>query len=230
VQSIIPKTTDISFGGTLVIKNTSFGHAAFYGERNNEISTDIDARFSKYQTAAITFNYEAPTNVTELDFELHVLGQPNLLEMQNLLLIDNQRLVCADYLVKAVVPCLVSLQIKLVKKSAIDTFESLNLQQLKKDIFNYVNTIPFGEHLYASNIIKLCHNYNIKRVDLPIAMSGQILAPDGTVVYLTSDDALPIPYDIPRGISPKTTNYFIDYYRFENGAAQPIDNIGINIS
>jgi hypothetical protein len=230
IQSIIPKTTDISFGGTLIIKNTTFGHSIFYGQRNNEGLTDRDARFSKYQTATVTFQYEAPANVTELDFELHILGQPNLLEMQDLLLIDSQRLACADYLVKAVVPCLVTMQINLVKKNPIDTYASLNLQQLKKDIFNYVNTIPFGEQLYASNIIKLCHNYNIKRVDLPIAMSGQILAPDGSVIYLNSDDALLMPYDIPKGVSPKTTNYFIDYYRVENGAVQPIDNIGINIT
>lgn len=230
IQSIIPKVTDISFGGTLVIKSTDFNYSLYYNQRNNEISSKEEARFSKYQTATVIFNYEAPSGVTNLDFEIHVIGQPNILAMQDMLLLDSQRIACADYLVKAVVPCLVSLDIKLVKKSPVDTFESLNLQQLKKDIFNYINTIPFGEQLYASNIVNICHDYNIKRVDLPIEMAGQVLAPDGTVNYITSNDALPIPYDLNHGVSPKTTAYFIDYYRVANGVTQPIDNIGINIA
>ena len=230
IQSIVPKVTDVSLGGTLVIQSTDFNYSTYYNQRNNDISSKADARFTKYQNAVVTFIYEAPAGVTSLPFELHVLGQPSILEMQDLLLLDSQRLACADYLVKAVVPCLVSLNINLIKKNPIDTYNSLNLQQLKKDIFNYVNTIPFGEQLYASNIVKLCHNYNIKHVDLPIEMSGQILAPDGTVTYITSSDALIIPYNIAAGVSAKTAGYFIDYYRTENGTVHPVDNIGINIS
>ena len=230
IQSIVPKVTDISLGGTLVIRSTDFNYSTYYNQRNNEIYSKAEARFTKYQNAIVTFTYEAPAGVTSLKFELHVLGQPNILEMQDLLLLDTQRLACADYLVKAVVPCLVSLNINLIKKNPIDTYASLNLQQLKKDIFNYVNTIPFGEQLYASNIVNLCHNYNIKHVDLPIEMAGQVLAPDGTVTYVTSSDALAIPYNLNAGVSPKTSGYFIDYYRTENGVVQPVDNIGINIS
>jgi hypothetical protein len=230
IQSVIPKVTDISIGGTLVIRDTDYSYSTYYNQRNNEISSAAEARFTKYQNAIVTFTYQAPVGVTSLLFELHVLGQPNILEMQDLLLIDSQRLACADYLVKAVVPCLVSLNINLIKKNPIDTYTSLNLQQLKKDIFNYVNTIPFGEQLYASNIVNLCHNYNIKHVDLPIEMAGQVLAPDGTVTYVTSNDALIIPYNLSAGVSPKTSGYFIDYYRTENGKVQPVDNIGINIS
>ena len=230
IQSIVPKVTDISLGGTLVIRSTDFNYSTYYNQRNNEISSKAEARFTKYQNAIVTFTYEAPVGVSSLKFELHVLGQPNISEMQDLLLLDSQRLACADYLVKAVVPCIVSLNINLIKKNPIDTYASLNLQQLKKDIFNYVNTIPFGEQLYASNIVNLCHNYNIKHVDLPIEMAGQVLAPDGTVTYVNSSDALAIPYNLTAGVSPKTAGYFIDYYRTENGVVQPVDNIGINIS
>jgi hypothetical protein len=124
---------------------------------------------------------------------------------------------------------MVSLEITLIKKRSIDTFESLNLQQLKKDIFHYVNSIPFGEDLQASSIVDLCHNYNIKRVDLPISMSGKILCSDGSTISLADNDVLTIPYNIAKGVTPKTTQYFIDYYRIENGVAHPIDNIGITL-
>ena len=230
VQSIIPKVTNISLGGTLVIKETSFGYSPFYLQRNNEISSSEEARFTKYQTAVVKFTYEAGTGVTEQDFELHTLGQPNILEMQDLLLLDDRRLACADYLVKAVVPCVVSVQLSLIKKNLTDTYATLNLQQLKKDIFNYVNTIPFGEQLYASNIVKLCHNYNIKHVELPVRLAGQIIAPDGTLIEISSTDALTIPSRLASGVTAKTTGYFIDYYRIDNGSVNPIDNIAINIA
>jgi hypothetical protein len=127
---------------------------------------------------------------------------------------------------------MVSLNIKLLKKRTTDTFESLNLQQLKKDIFLYVNSIPFGGELHASNIIDICHNYDIKRVDLPIEMKGVILCPDieSSTITLSDNDALIIPYNLEKGVTPKTTLYFIDYYRVESGVANPIDNIGLNIS
>ena len=150
--------------------------------------------------------------------------------MQDLMLSDEYRLACADYLVKAVIPCFVSLDIKLIKKRSTDTFESLNLQNLKKDLFTYINTIPFGGELHASNIVDICHNYDIKRVDLPITMIGNILCPDGSTITVQDSDVLAIPYNLSKGVTPKTSLYFIDYYRVAAGVAHPIDNIGLNIA
>ena len=150
--------------------------------------------------------------------------------MQDMLLSESSRLACADYLVKAVVPCEVSLNIKLLKKRPIDTYDSLKLSGLKADIFKYINTIPFGEDLQASNIVDICHNYDIKRVDLPIKMTGLILCPDGTNIELSGEDVLPLPNLPAKGVTPKTTLYFVDYYRQTAGQIQAIDNIGLSIA
>lgn len=233
VKSIIPVTVDVSLGGTLVPTSTDFGWDIYSGQRNNEIHSRGEARFTKYQTATVTFTYtEVPTAPIKDKalFELSLTGQPNIKEMQDLLLGDAQRLACADYLVKAVVPCMVSFEISLTKKTAVDTYESLNLQQLKKDIFMYVNTLPFGEELHASNIVDLCHNYKIKRVNLPLRMTGIVLPPDGPPITITSTDVLYIPNRPDIGVTPKTALYFTDYYRIESGVANPIDNIGLSIA
>jgi hypothetical protein len=202
--------------------------------RNNEISVASDSRFTKYQTAVATFTYtETPTVAVggSAQFKISASYQPNILEMQNLLLQDDERLACADYLVKAAVPCMVSLSLNLVKKRSTDTYTSLNLQNLKKDIFTYINSIPFGGELHASNIVDICHNYDIKRVDLPVTMTGQILCPDnGAPITLTDTDVLTIPTNVARGVTPKTTLYFIDYYKIVDGVTTPQDNIGLNIA
>lgn len=233
VKSILPTTVNVSLGGTLVPTSVDFDWAIYAGRRNNDINSRSEARFTKYQTATVTFSYtespEVPVHSPAL-FELSLTGQPNIMEMQDLLLGDAQRLACADYLVKSVVPCMVSFDISLAKKTAIDTYESLNLQQLKKDIFMYVNTLPFGAELQASNIVDICHNYKIKRVNLPIHMTGIIVPPDGQPITITSTDVLSIP-DLPKiGVTPKTTLYFTDYYRVDAGVVNPIDNIGLNIA
>ena len=232
IKSIIPVTPNVNLGGTLVPTQTDFGYSLYNGQRYNDINSFEEARFTKYQTAAVTFTYSESPKIAindTADFEIHATHQPDILRMQDILLSDSERLACADYLVKAVIPCMVSLNIKLLKKKATDTFESLNIQQLKKDIFLYINTIPFGEELQASNIIDICHNYGIKRVDLPIEMTGVILCPDGSTITLTDSDVLTIPYNLSKGVTPKTTLYFIDYYRIENGVMNPIDNIGLSI-
>lgn len=239
IQSIVPTSAQINLGGTLLPTSTVYGFSTYPVSRNNEIIGDTidqsisNARFTKYQTATVTFNYTDPEAVEvgkTASFELHIANQPYIAEMQDLLLSDSDRLACADYLVKAVIPCMVSLNISLVKKRATDTYESLNLQQLKKDLFTYVNTLPFGEELHASRIIDICHNYDIRRVDLPLAMSGVILCPDGSTIELTDTDVLAIPVNLAKGVTPKTTAYFIDYYRIENGVSHPVDNIGLNIA
>ena len=232
VKAIVPLST-ISLGGTLVFAPPVYSYAFYSGQRNNEINSAAEARFTKYQTATVAFTYsESPTLAVggTLPFEVHVTCQPDIVEMQDLLLSDSQRLACADYLIKAAVPCEVSLNINLKKKRATDTFDSLNLQQLKQDIFTYVNSLKFGEELYASNLVNICHNYDIKRVDLPITMVGIVNCPDGTALTITDSDVLSIPNRLDKGVTTKTTLYFIDYYRLEDGIAQPIDNIGLTLS
>ena len=233
VKAIIPVIPNVNLGGTLVVTSTEYYTAFYTGERNNELATTADSRFTKYQAARIKFNYTyTPTSASDTApiFDLLLNYQPNILEMQNLLLSDTERLACADYLVKAVVPCMVSLDINLVKKRYTDTFESLKLQKLKQDIFTYINTIPFGGVLQASSIVNICHNYDIRRVDLPISMTANILCPDGTTLTLTDSDIIEIPNLPLKGVTPKTAAYFIDYYRVDSGSANPIDNIGLNIA
>jgi hypothetical protein len=61
-------------------------------------------------------------------------------------------------------------------------------------------------------------------------MVGIVNCPDGTALTITDSDVLSIPNRLDKGVTTKTTLYFIDYYRLEDGIAQPIDNIGLTLS
>ncbi len=231
VISILPDVDNISLSGTLLVTQTTYGYELTPG-RNNEFTQTIDARFSRYQKATIRFNYTENPLVSPGEtgnFVVAVSYQPHIAEIQDLLISSDERLVTSDYLVKAALPCFVQLDIGLVRKSVNDTYDSLGLNNLKQDIFNYINTIPFGEDLYASKLVDICHNYDISRVDLPIQLTGNILCNDGTVLTISDSDYLAIPTNISKGISKKTTQYFIDYYRQVDGTTNVVDSIGLRL-
>lgn len=232
IKSIIPTDINTSLAGSLEILDVTFSYTKYPNLRNNDINDAVSARFTKYQTAVVVFRYDAAGNQTAKDFMVTVAIQPQIAEMQDLLLLDSGRLACADYLVKAVIPCEISLELNIVAKRYTDTFDSLNLNSLKKDIYNHINSLDFGEELHASKIIDICHNYDIKRVDLPITMRGEILCASNKIktISLQSEDLLSIPTDLANGISPKTVLYFVDYYRqLADGSTQFVDNIGITL-
>lgn len=239
LSSILPVVDDMSISGTLLTTNITYGYRQFIGMRNNEINNTLEARFSKYQTTRVEFSYNETPNLIVApgqpilptkEFEITAIYQPYIEEIQNLLISDNERFACADYLVKAVLPCFVSLDIPIVKKQSTDTYDSLRLNKLKQDIFTYINTIPFGEDLYASRIIDLCHNYDIARVDLPVVLKGDIFCNDGSIITITDTDYLSIPTNIAKGVSKMTTLYFTDYYRFDQSdELETVDNIGIKL-
>jgi hypothetical protein len=238
IVSILPTVNDFDISGTFIINNITYGTRKFINSRNNEINDDLQARFTKYQTAKVLFTYnELPVlpiiaNAAKptQEFQVTAIYQPHIEEIQDLLLSDSERFACADYLVKAALPCFVSVEMGIVKKRSTDTYDSLRLNKLKQDIFTYINSIPFGEDLYASKIIDLCHNYDILRVDLPVSLKGDILCNDGTVITITDNDYLAIPTEIHKGVSKMTTLYFTDYYRFDQSDnLETVDNIGIKL-
>jgi len=162
IISIAPKTST-SFDGTYLVTSQVYDYEYSTDSNNNFISSTADARYTKYQTCAVEFAYvSANPSSTSETFTVTLSYMPIVKDIQDYILSDDNRIVSADYLVKAVVPCNISLGLNLYRKSINDT---LPIADIKRDIFDYINSIPFGEDLVVSNIVDICHNYNIKRVD-----------------------------------------------------------------
>jgi hypothetical protein len=225
IVSILP--TGKGLTGTLVNTQT-FGYNTGGIIPSNLVTTIQEGRFTKYQTCNVTFEYTS--TATEADFDVVLSYQPEIAAIQDHLLSSKERIVCADYLVKAVTPCFVTVGLKLHNNNPNT---SLPIDKIKQDIYNYINTIPFGSKLYVSKLIDICHNYDVRYVEFPIQLSGDILGNDGSVTTITSSDTLEIPTKLSVGISPKTTLFFADYYK--SGASDLhnqntlTDSIGIQV-
>jgi hypothetical protein len=214
------------YSGSLLQFEPTYGFEFPAGQPVNFIRDSADARYTVYQKATLAVEYTEVPAVpvdTVAEFQLELVGQPSLQEIQNRFLDPGTRPVGADYLVKAAIPCFVSMSIYLEKENPFDTYESLGLAGLKKDLFGYVNTLGFEEEIKASKIIELCHRYRIKRVSLPITISGRILASSGEIISISSNDNLAIPYLPQKMVTAKTTVFIVDYFETSG-----VDNIGIS--
>jgi hypothetical protein len=190
IISILPSNTQtigsLSFTSNFDYKTSGYSQV-------NLVNNKYEARFTKYQTADVVVTYDETTITnpsgpvpvgSQQYFDILVSHQPNIKDIQDFILSNDNRIACADYLVKAALPCFVTVNLKLIRK---DPFIDFPVDLLKQDIFNYINGLSFGESIQASTIIKLCHEYAIKGVQLPITLTGDIFSDHSTVTRITSN-------------------------------------------
>jgi hypothetical protein len=221
VTIVDPAVTDIVYQKF----QTVYGH-----DQNaaNLIPNPAAARYSAHQNAVVRVFHPNTGDSSALTFQITAIAPPNIVDIQATFSDPDNRIPCADYLVKGIVPCMVSLSLAIVKNNIADV---VDMTALQGDIFSYINGLKVGESIAVSQIVKLCHQHNIARVDLPIVLNGRILAPYKSVnevvdheVVIAGSDYLEIP-DIPsKGITRQNTMFFLNYFD-DNG----MSNINISI-
>lgn len=206
ISLVTPLVKDIAFGYNPASPNLLTG---------GNFPPEQIARFTKHQVCTVrvpVLESPVPDLGSRRLMDVRVLYMPGIGDIQDYMLQSENRVVSADYLVRAVVPCLVSAQLNLVQGSGTP-----DLGALRKDIFNYANRLPFGQPLAASPMIDLAHNQGIRRVDLPVRLTGGILVPStvhGATVSLADEDQLVLPVlpDLQvQGVSPRTTMFFLPH-------------------
>lgn len=204
VLSVVPANLD-AYGTLVFTQEINYSLAGF--EVGNKIVNTTEARFTRYQTARVYFTLDGTSAFTG-EVLVTVSLQPYVGDIQDTINSTDQHIVCADYLVHAVIPCFTTVSISLKKKKGVT---QLPVDDIKKDIYNYINSRDFGENVEVSELINICHNYEINSVVLPIKLTGQIYTPRSTVVNISSENALEIP-DLPNsGVTKRTTLFIADY-------------------
>lgn len=219
--------SSLSTYGTLTIVSKTYSVKPTSTNYTNSVNTVQEARFSKYQGCVVVFQYiDADANLEEKDFYVEFVYLPNIYNIQNNLLSAENKIICADFLVKAVVPCFVNLSLKLYKRKE---FLSEHTALIKQDIFNYINNIDFNTSLDVSQIIDICHNYPVKKVDLPLNLEAFIFAPNNDIITITDSDSITISDEyVDKGVTTSNCLFFIDYYK-QTDDGNISDNIGIEI-
>ena len=209
IVSIQPNVSGVS--GTATITSQSFGTSYPPSEPSNLINNTTESRYTQYQSCAVVFAYvESPivATLSTADFLVTVNFQPLVREAQAIVNDRSKRIAGADYLVKAAIPCYVSLMVSL----QANTDQVVPVDTIKQAIFDYINNLDFGEPIYSSKIIDICHNYpQVKRVVTPVVMTGIIASPTGALINIENNDTLSISPYIPYGVSDRIVGFFTSY-------------------
>ena len=150
-----------------------------------------------------------PDAVDFFNFYVEYLKMPNLTEIQGYVDSAAERSLSADMLVKAPVPIMCSLQLRLLKPSGA---EAPNLPNLKAALVSKFNSFEMGTSIPASALIHVAYQ-NIPTgytVDLPIHMYGVIINPDLSKDVIYSSDALRPPNNPAKGATPNTCAFFLE--------------------
>jgi hypothetical protein len=134
-------------------------------------------------------------------------GLFGVMDIYNFVISDTNRVIAADQLVRAPIPCFVTVPLKYAMDNTGTVIDTAALTQAIQD---YINSIPMGSELYVSKIIDLAHSAGVSKVKLPLTVTGSILAPDGSTISLSSSDSLVVPNRFSLGMSAKNTAFFID--------------------
>jgi uncharacterized phage protein gp47/JayE len=215
VPKIIRKS-DEGAQGTYAITSLEHGLDDSYIE--NELTPDlpstIDGTFTRYQTGVLRFKdtdtatASLTVNSSKRDYLITVRHVPDIVTLQTA--VGSRRFAYpgGDILIKAPVPCFVSVAFKVQGRPRADLPDEA---ALKAAVADYVNTTGFPGRLFAAKILEVIGNFLGSSVYVQyVDMRGEILSPDGRVVHLHSTQVLEIPDDYENMMTGRTVVFYLD--------------------
>lgn len=178
-----------------------------------DIQTVEEAAYTAYQTAIIQFlDTETPSADIELgqtaDYTVVVSAMPLVAELQQFCLDPKYRALAADLLVKAPIPCTLTINCD-VEQAAGETAPDLSAMRLA--IAAAVNNLNFPGQLHASTIADVMHGFLSQRQAVgPIEMRGRIRRPDGHILHINNNQVLTLPDAPSRATTGRTTALLLD--------------------
>ncbi len=177
-----------------------------------DIVTHKEAAYTRYQTAVIRFidNATPVSGLTvgmDRDFNVSILTQPLIGDLQEFLAGADHRHLASDILVKSAVPCFLSLNFDIVK----DASESApDLDAIRVAVADRVNNLNFPGSLYASQIMDVVHNFLVGTQAVgPMDMHGLIRRPDGSTIVVRDAQVLKLPNSPSTLVTPRTTIFVL---------------------
>ncbi len=178
-----------------------------------DIVYTTESAYTRYQTAVIQFIDNA-TPVAELtdgmsaEFNVSIIGQQLIRELQSFLCDPDHRNLAADTLVKSAVPCFLSINCDIVR----DAGESApDLDAIRVALVDLVNNLDFPGVLYGSQVMNVIHNFLTGTQAVgPLDMHGVIRRPDGNTQVIRHSQVLTLP-NLPDILVTPDTTIFILY-------------------
>lgn len=205
--------TDVNVGGGFEIREDIRSTDLSGDETVPDIVSTVESAYTRYQTVTIRFYDDVTATAavplgTSQSYTVEVVRLPLIAEIQDYINHRDVEFPGADTLVRAPIPCFVSLSFTIFKR----TNDAMpDLAAIRTALTEAVNYTPFTGRLYASTLHDRIHGYlpNAAAVGA-IAMVGRIRRADGTTRYLQDTVVLQVPTDPERLVSAKTAQFFLE--------------------
>lgn len=164
------------------------------------------ARYSVYQTAHVTFDYDITE--TETTFQLELLAMPQLETLQEFINQDSIRNEAQDVLVRGPHPADVSITVT-VERVPGDT--STTVEELQNAIATLINATEIGvDGLDASLIVNAVEGVDESlHVVFPVSLEASFQLPDGTIITQRSlEGRITVPESEYEWVTERNTFYF----------------------
>lgn len=208
IISIYPSGRPLALSG--VVTADSRGISGEIGSIPS-ITNITEAVYTAYQTAAITF-IDPETDASDLDildeadYTVVLQCMPLIAEIQEFVNDPDYRDPTLDILIKAAIPCEVSVNVTLSGDTT-----TVDEDAIIDAIVTYINSLGFTDKLFSSNILLTIQALVPSWVDIEeIELEGAIRSPVGNTFNITSSSVLELPDgDEEHMISAKTTIFSV---------------------
>jgi hypothetical protein len=176
-----------------------------------DIQNQPESAYTAYQTAIVQFadntsNTAGMVVGQTAEYVCELVGLPLIATAQALVNNRDVRSYAADVLMKAPVPCFVSISFVLnISTGSVE----IDTDSLKAAIASHINDIGFTGRLDSSLILGVIHDVLGTAVSVTnFHMVGKIRQPDGSLYFMQSTESLRVPDKSKQFVSSRTVQFF----------------------
>lgn len=174
----------------------------------------VEGAYSRFQTASVIKFVDTDTDISNLtvgkstaSYEVVVSAMPLISELQEFLGGTSVMPAASDILVRAAVPCFLSINLTIEKQAGEDDPDAADI---KADVVEAVAKIGFAGRLSVGTIAQAVQgNLSGKQTLAGVDMIGRIRRPDGTTKYIRSGSLLSVPDEPAKLVSQKTVAFLL---------------------
>lgn len=178
-----------------------------------DIVNPVEGVYSAYQTVTIQFADLSATGSVSVgatkNFDFDIVYVPLIDTAQTTVASRGVSHFGADCLVKAAIPCFVTVAINISQPTGAAV---LDTNYIAASIAAEINKTAFTGRLFAGRLVDIVHGFLTDSLSsvAQVVMTGRIRRPDGTLLYLSDTSALVVPEEGITMVGARTVQFYSD--------------------
>lgn len=214
VVSVAPSASAAAGGLTLTADVRDLDLTPVDGAFVPDLRAAAEGAYTRFQTAVVRFADDVTANQAGMtlgavaSYDVTVSRLEQVADVQDFVSGDDVRSYGADVLVKAPVPCFVTVYFRVAKNRRQP---DPDLDAIREAAADAVNAVDFTGRLYAADVLDaIAPSLSVGMSVGSIKLLGRMRRPDGSVQYFDGDELLVVDAEDGTMVGPHTVQFFAD--------------------